>query len=92
MKYAVPTIHRNGDTAQELLAQITNAGKAIREAQKALQLACPNARNYYTMIPPNYPQAVREHEARLTKLHTIYAELVEIANSIQDQERERKSQ
>ena len=86
MKLIVPIIHRNGDTARELLSQVLAAGHAIREAQKALQLACPNARNYYTIVPPTYPQAMREHEARLKKLQSVYQELVAIADGIHDQE------
>jgi hypothetical protein len=91
-RLACPTVHLNGSAGEVLLAQAQNAARAVYDAMAALALAGPNARDY----PPQrdsglqddagvWRMAVREHDARMTKLRAVYTELLEIGQEIEGQ-------
>ena len=80
-----PTIHLNGTSKAELLEQLRNAYTAVRNAQKVLQEAAPNGRDYYPQGPGAILQAQSEYESRLTRLQDVAKELEEIQEAIYEQ-------
>ena len=82
----LPTIHRNGTSAVELLAQIRMAADVLSLAIRKLEEAHPNARDYYPQGANAYPIAVREHQTRIQCLMSVRQELEEIAEGILTQQ------
>jgi hypothetical protein len=78
----IPTIHINGTGRADLLLQYQQAIAALALAQKALQSACPNGRDYYPQGDRAIIQALDEHHERLAKLSDVMTELREIAMQI----------
>jgi hypothetical protein len=78
----IPTIHLNGTSEDALLEEVTSACQAIREAERALQNAAPNGRDYYPQGAGAIHSALEEHEARLKKLRDVRRELEELAEAI----------
>ena len=85
----LPTLHMNGDSADELKRQIDAALDAGRAFEDALRAMTPNARNYYPQGDHAAHAARTEHEARRGKVSGILAELQRIQVSIYDQADER---
>ena len=91
---AVPTVHLNGTSKQELLDQLQNAFRAVREAQNVLAKAAPHGRDYYVQ-DADHPAmkggaiftAQAQHHARMAKLAGVCEELEQIAIAVQDQGR-----
>lgn len=79
-----PTIHMNGTSAKELYARYEVAAHALREAIDAVQLAGPNARDYYVQEPGAFEVARSEHEERLRKLTEVKKELESIWEAVAD--------
>lgn len=77
-----PRVHLNGDTKAELQGQIAEATAAISTARNALQLTCPNARNYYVIGPDAFTRALAEYRSRQERLSSVYDELVAIFDAI----------
>jgi hypothetical protein len=77
-----PTIHLNGTSRESLLEAIEEAHAAIREAQVKLAETAPNGRDYYPQGPAAHDEAVKEHNARMTKLVDVQHELEELAEEI----------
>ena len=73
-----PTIHINGTSGNVLSEQYATAARAVNEAINALGEAAPNGRDYYPQGPGAITEATAEHKARLTKLRTVHAELLEL--------------
>lgn len=71
----VPTVHLNGTSKAELLAQIEQAYGAIAAAIKALGNAHPNARDYYVQEPAAITAATNEHRSRVDRLVAVNMEL-----------------
>jgi hypothetical protein len=67
MSVIVPIVHLNGDRFATLMDQLTAAYDAVCAAEKALQGAAPNARNYYP-VDGLFEQAVAQHRARQAHL------------------------
>lgn len=79
-----PTIHLNGTARSDLLAQHIDAMFAVRGAIQALQLACPNGRDYYPQGADYTNVAMDAHAKRLDALQVILADLEAIALHISD--------
>jgi hypothetical protein len=80
-----PTIHLNGSSPDSLIEENLAALRALQAAVEALQAASPNGRDYYVSGPEAYPQARKEHEARLHRLAETMRELAGIIAAIADQ-------
>ena len=81
---AVPLVHLNGTSGDELLQQLATAVDAMHDAIKAVVQASPNGRDYY--LQPGAAQRVQdEHCARLRKLDEVRAELGDMLSHVQEQ-------
>jgi hypothetical protein len=80
----VPTIHLNGTSRESLLQGYCNAVHALQQAVTAVALACPHGRDYYPQGDGAIHMAMREHEARITKLLEVIKELETIAEKVSD--------
>lgn len=83
-KLAVPTIHLNGSSRDDLLEGYSKAITALEAAGRKLAAAYPNGRDYYVQSGDAIGVAMRQHEARMNKLREIVVELEEIAQAIQE--------
>jgi hypothetical protein len=81
----VPTVHLNGTSGEVLRHQYDTATEALRRATDAVCEARPNSRDYYVQEPGAGPQALLEHEARVTSLYHVREELVTISLGIWSQ-------
>ena len=81
---ALPTVHRDGTSREELLRQAQEAGQAVFQARDALAKTAPNARDYYPQGMSAFPAAVREHDRRARMLLEVEEELSRIAEAIAD--------
>jgi hypothetical protein len=79
---AIPTIHLNGTSREQLLEDLSDAIHAMHEAGRALAKACPNRRDYYVQGPDATKRAMDQHEARMNKLREVVRELEQIAFAI----------
>lgn len=82
-KTAVPTIHLNGTSKDELLNLYRNAHRALTDAQRAMAAATPHGRDYYVQSPAAYSVARHQHETRMRNLGEMIAEIETIAIAIQ---------
>ena len=82
MTLAIPTVHLNGTSREELMEQLLNAVEALRVAIDAVSAACPNGRDYYVQGPDATQEALRQHANRLHNLTAVRVELNEIAEAI----------
>jgi hypothetical protein len=82
MTLAIPTIHPNGTSRDELLAQVCEAFLAISEARRKLAQAAPNDRDYYPQGNGAHSHALTEHEARIADLNRIAKELEQMGEAI----------
>ena len=82
MPVAIPTIHLNGTSRQELLEQLIEATMAVDVAIQRLSRACPNGRDYYPQGPNAIQEALKQHNSRMHNLTAVVAELREIAEAI----------
>ena len=64
----VPTVHVNGTSREALMAQRSDAIRALHVARKALAEAAPNARDFPS---GGYPEAVTQHEQRLDAITKV---------------------
>lgn len=79
-----PSIHLNGTSGDELLAQATDAGAALRRAIDAMQAAAPNARDYYPQGDAAFEVARKEHLSRLERVSSVLVEYEQLAEAIAD--------
>jgi ABC-type transporter Mla subunit MlaD len=82
---AAPLVHMNGTSGKDLLQQVTDAGRALGKAQRALDEAAPNARDYYPRGDAAFREAVAQHQDRAERLRSVHKELEQIAEAIADQ-------
>jgi hypothetical protein len=82
MTLAIPTIHMNGTSRDELTRQLEEAGSALQAAIRAVEQACPNGRDYYTQGHDATQEALRQHANRLHNLTAVHSELCEIYEAI----------
>lgn len=85
MTVIVPTCHLNGTSPDVLFEQLKGAVSSLRTAQRALEEAAPNARDYYPQGPDAFPLARAAHDDRSQRLKAIQRELVDILEGIDDQ-------
>lgn len=85
MALAIPTVHSNGTSGKELLAQLLLAYRAVKEAERLLAAACPHNRDYYVQFGNPGKEAREQHASRMYRLHSVAVELETIAIAIQDQ-------
>ena len=88
---AIPTIHLNGTSRDELYEQVTSAGQAVQEAIHKLAEAAPHGRDYYIRAngEADFRHAFEQHYARIAKLQEVYDELEEIYMGLANQESKR---
>lgn len=79
----LPTIHSNGTSKDELIEQRTSVLAHLRDAETALQNACPNGRDYYH-VPGALAEAVKEHSCRLATLRLLITEIEQEAIAISE--------
>ncbi len=79
---AVPCVHTNGTSAEELLYQLDRAVNALQGAVEALYAAAPNNRDYYPTKSEAFAQA--QHTERAKKLSDVRAELREMRDHVQE--------
>lgn len=79
-----PTIHRNGTSKRELIDQLCSAGNAVDDAIRSLCDCAPNGRDYYPQGNGAITKADAEHRARIQKLRDVHAELMDLAEHIDD--------
>ena len=80
----LPTIHRNGTAAIDLLEGYIECMNAIRAAIKTLENNGPNGRDYYTQGPDAIYAAQRENAARIAKLAVVLHEIQALAEHVAD--------
>lgn len=78
----VPTIHPNGTSREQLVAQLTAVTGHLEAARKALKNACPNGRDYYPQGPDAMEQAVKRHDSWGWMLRKLTDEIVDLAEAI----------
>ncbi len=86
-----PTIHLNGSSAEQLRAGYMAAIEAMHDAIEALAETAPNARDYYPQGDSAHTEARQEHEARMSKLMSVQAELGHLRRSCVVSERARRA-
>jgi hypothetical protein len=79
---AIPTIHLNGTSGDELQAQYSHAHDSLATALRQVREAAPNARDYYVQSSDAWRQTYAEHEARVKALTTVLDELATINEAI----------
>jgi hypothetical protein len=79
---AIPTVHLNGTAKADLINGYCEAIEALHDAGRKLAAAYPNGRDYYPQGGDAINVAMRQHEARMTKLKEIIGELEAIAMQI----------
>lgn len=82
---AIPTIHLNGTSGQNLRREYQTAYKAVKYAIDKLCEATCNGRDYYPQDAGAYSQAYAERQAALCKLRGVESYLEEILMGIMDQ-------
>jgi hypothetical protein len=82
---AIPTVHLNGTSADDLIEGLVKARHALNEAMKALMDAAPNGRDYYVQTPSTFSVAQDQHDKRVRAVVAICDDLGEIAQAIDAQ-------
>lgn len=82
---AIPTVHMNGTSKDDLLQQLMDAASALRSARELMQKAAPNGRDYYVQNDTALRTAIQQHTDRLMKLDALVAEYEEIMEKVADQ-------
>ncbi len=75
---AIPTVHLNGTSRDELEEQSREAVFAIGAAIDAMRHVCPNDRDYFVQGPRAGMIAREQHRDRLTRLESVRQELENI--------------
>lgn len=81
-KLAVPSIHLNGTSCDELIEQYLDAINAGNEFAQVLNAASPNGRDYYVQGNEALKIAQNQWACRQSKLQEIINELKEIVQAI----------
>lgn len=82
MALAIPTVHLNGTSRDDLKAQHLDAIRAGRAFVEKLAAASPNGRDFYVQGPHAFGPAQEQHRARLAKVQEVIKELETIAMGI----------
>jgi hypothetical protein len=87
-----PTVHLNGTSGEQLREKNLDACHAISKALVALAEASPNARDFYVQGNDAFNKAAKEHQNRWARLQSVYDELSQVAENIQNQVDAREAQ
>lgn len=79
---AIPTIHLNGTSRDELLRGYVNALDALREAEIAVAQTIPHGRDFHVQGDMALERAHREHIDRMRKLRGVFSDLSAIAETV----------
>lgn len=82
--FAVPTIHLNGTSGEELARQVKDAADAVYTAIGALRNAAPNARDYYPQGDNAFRDATAAHWAHVESLQATYTALADVYEALID--------
>ena len=82
-----PTIHDNGSGAKYLAESYALAADALSDAAKKIARTAPNGRDYYPQEEEAFGRACRQHEARMTALAQVRADLVTLYGHCRDSAR-----
>ncbi len=82
MSIALPTVHLNGTSRQELLQQFLAARTALRAARDAMCAAAPNGRDYYVQNTGAFSIARDQHTERLQRIEALIAEYETLAEGV----------
>lgn len=86
MNLAIPKIHVDGTSREELLRLNEEAQHALWQAINALTLAAPNGCDYIGVTPAGtLLEAKDQHNERLKRLQSVYAECQQMGLAIADQ-------
>lgn len=88
-----PRVHLNGTDGRTLLEEYLSSARKVLEAINAVFEIEVHDRDYYVISPEAGATARREHLERLNAMRKVYADLMAIAENIDEQivERESKS-
>ena len=81
-----PTIHLNGTSKKDLVAEYEHAMVALDRAQEALQQITVHGRDYYVQSPNAINGAISESKYRIDRVRDVRKEIEEIFSKILDQE------
>ena len=81
----IPTVHLNGTSKAELIRQVSDTVEALDAAIRALEKTYPHGRDYYRQDRSAISEAVREFQARQSRLLDVRAELLELWQGIAQQ-------
>jgi hypothetical protein len=82
-KTTVPTVHLNGTSGEELLAQLNTAILQLIQARRAVVAAAPNGRDYYLQGDQALQLVMAQHERRCADLSRMLAEVEEMRDHVQ---------
>lgn len=84
MSLAIPMIHSNGTSREQLQRDLEAAVHSLRDAREALQQTAPNGRDYYVYQGSTdvFNQARSEYDSRQRRLQEVIDELMEIWGAI----------
>ena len=85
MNVPLPTIHMNGTSARQLLADNADAFTQIRLALEAMARAAPNGRDYYPQGNDATKEAIRAHNKHADALRDAMCHFETIAEHVADQ-------
>lgn len=81
-----PRVHLNGTSKDELFQTALDAYMAMESAERKIQNAAPNARDYYVQAPGAYHEAAQEFRKLQEKVKAVKEELAQLVNDIDAQE------
>lgn len=81
----VPDVHLNGTSKDGLTAPLIAAYDALQLTFDIMKKAAPNQRDYYTLGPVAWDNAVREHDARLKRIDDTMNEIDVLIGRIEAQ-------
>lgn len=81
---AVPAVHLNGTSREELERQLEAVSGHLRSALTALADACPHGRDYYPQGDGAFRLAMGQHDSRSRRLLSVLEELALVHEGIAD--------
>ena len=79
---AIPMVHLNGTSRQELEEQLAAASVALNNALSALIRATPHGRDYYPQGADILKLAFDQHKERMLKIQSVISELETIYSQL----------
>ena len=81
----IPTVHLNGTSSHDLIAQLHEAARALSKAADALAKAAPNARDYYPQGEGVFEKAAAAYRDRIARIKSCYTEVSAIHEAVEEQ-------